>query len=107
MMWNRFSDRRACVVRHSFAFSQRAKELQQSIVWAEASSFGPVRSRACHRCFLQCEMCMKVDLGCIDRFMSEPQRDDRGIDIGAEQFHCGAVAPISIEIERLLCLGAD
>ena len=35
---------------------------------------------------------MEVDRGGVDAFMSEPQRDDRGVDSRFEQSHRGGVA---------------
>ena len=34
---------------------------------------------------------MQVDVGCLDRFVAEPQGDDRGVNTGVQQAHRGGV----------------
>lgn len=52
--------------------------------------------------FLECEVGMKVGLRGLDRFMTEPQGDYRGIDARLQEFHCRAV-PQDVRRHSLRC----
>ena len=80
------------VIRHSFAPLQCGEELQQSICGTIASWFDLEWSGLCQRGFLQGEVRMKVDLRGVDGLVSEPQRNNRRVDIRREQFHRRAMA---------------
>jgi hypothetical protein len=58
----RFAKGCAFVVRHIFASSQRAEELQQAVVGTEATRLDPVRSGSCQRGFLQRKVRVKIGL---------------------------------------------
>ena len=85
-------NRGVCFIRHSFASLQRIEELQQPIGGSIPSRFNLGWSGFCQRGFLQGEVHMKVSLCGIHRLVPEPQRNNRGVDVGREQFHRNAVA---------------
>jgi hypothetical protein len=68
--WERFAYRCARVIRHRFASSQRAEELQQPIVCPESTGLDPIWDRSGQRSLLQSQESMHVDLRGVDRIQA-------------------------------------
>ena len=72
---------------------QRIEECEQAILRFEAH--GLLRRKQCElgeRRHFECDVGVQIDLGRLDRLMSEPQGDHRDIDAGLKELHGGGVA---------------
>jgi hypothetical protein len=77
------------IVRH---VSQVLEETQQLIIRA-VRSFLPFDGGSLREhLFFQSKIGIEVDLGCLDRFVTQPECDERTIYSRLEQFHSGSVA---------------
>src|SRR5437879_7139530 len=70
---------------------QGIQEGEQLIFGTVGSGSSLVRGGLGKDLLLQCEVSVEVDLRGFDRFMSEPQRDDGGVDTSLQQLHCRGV----------------
>ena len=70
---------------------ERLQKREQRVIWPIPARIRRGGRNAGKRLFLQAQIRVHVHLGSFDRFMSEPERDDRLIDAVMQQFHRGAV----------------
>jgi hypothetical protein len=82
------------IIRHA---SQAFEEAKQLIVRSVRSSPSFDRSSLRQHLLFQGEVCVEVDLGCFDGFVTQPECDEGPIHSRLEQFHGGRVAAMSLE----------
>src|SRR5438270_11796207 len=58
----------------------------------EAAGRKLVRRGAGQRAFLQGEVGVEIDLGCLDAFMAKPESDDGGVNASLQQVHRAGMA---------------
>jgi hypothetical protein len=77
------------IVRHA---SQVLEEAQQLIIGAVRSSLPFDGGSLREHLFFQSKIGIEVDLGCLDRFVTQPECDERSIYSRLEQLHSGGVS---------------
>jgi len=90
--YRRFGMPTVRATRHYFPCLQGVEELQKLVARSESSGFDVQRCRFGERRFLQSQMGVQIDLSSFHGFMTKPERNDRSIDTGLQQFHGGTVS---------------
>jgi hypothetical protein len=66
---------------------QGSQEAHELIVGALAGEFGVCWRCLCQSFLLESQIGIEIDLSGLDRLVTQPQRDDRTVDAGLQQFH--------------------